>query len=335
MMRVIYSLCLVLLIHFALSAQIGPKARVEGELVADKGDIPKGATVEHTFIIKNEGDRELVIYDVRPSCGCTVTSYTKVIPPQGTGEIKAIVETKAFEGPISKSITVLTNDKSNPQITLKIKARVVPVVTVLPGWARFASVKGEPVNSSKQLLWSESYPPFKVLSIENEAPDKLKATFRKARDTEKDPTGPANQWVVEIKLLENAPEGPIATYVHVITNHPEQSKVTIPVSGIIKPLISIVPSKVDFGETSRSEHRIGSIFVINNSQKPIEVVGASTNIEGIDVEIKPLEEGKKYSLIFKLDGQKVKKSLNGELTILTTSSKIKEVRIPITGKIID
>src|SRR5260221_2073829 len=75
-------------------------------LTKDAGTIAKGEKIEAVFVVKNEGTQDLVISEARPSCGCTVASFDKTIKPGQTGKISAAVDTKNFNGPITKSVTV-------------------------------------------------------------------------------------------------------------------------------------------------------------------------------------------------------------------------------------
>ena len=80
----------------------GPTA-VALETIKDFGVVNKGQRVTHEFQIRNAGEAELEITEVRPSCGCTVAEFDKlraqenppvVIDVRGVGEW----ETRSVEG---------------------------------------------------------------------------------------------------------------------------------------------------------------------------------------------------------------------------------------------
>ena len=62
----------------APAAAAAPKA-VVAEPVVDVGTVPKGDSINHDFVVKNEGAGPLEITQVQPSCGCTVASFDKTI----------------------------------------------------------------------------------------------------------------------------------------------------------------------------------------------------------------------------------------------------------------
>lgn len=71
----------------------------------------KDPVVTYTFNFTNVGEQNLVIHQSIPSCGCTVTEYTKdPVKPGEKGQIKVTYNgTGKFPGHFKKSITVITN----------------------------------------------------------------------------------------------------------------------------------------------------------------------------------------------------------------------------------
>jgi len=133
MMKKVITLCFALAIFGILNAQqnstttnvIGPKIKFE-ETTFDFGDIEEGKYAKHTFTFINEGDRPLLLKDVKPTCGCTASEWTKEpISPGHTGIVTAVFNSRGYAGrSFFKSISVITNQNENAQITLFIKGKV-------------------------------------------------------------------------------------------------------------------------------------------------------------------------------------------------------------------
>jgi hypothetical protein len=66
----------------------------------------KGVTL---LCIKNDGNAELQIRSVVPSCGCTASVYPRHCTGQ-EGKVTLLVRTSGYSGPITKDATVTTND---------------------------------------------------------------------------------------------------------------------------------------------------------------------------------------------------------------------------------
>lgn len=88
------------------------------------GDIEKGKPVSHDFTFKNTTKQTVLITNVKASCGCTATNYTKT--PVKPGESATVTATfnAASPGSFTKNVTVTTNDSDVNKI-LTIKGKVL------------------------------------------------------------------------------------------------------------------------------------------------------------------------------------------------------------------
>lgn len=95
------------------------------------GDIEKGKPVSHEFSFKNTTKNTVLITNVKASCGCTATNYTKT--PIKPGESATVTATynAANPGSFSKNVTVTTNDSDVNKI-LTIKGKVIDSAAAAP-----------------------------------------------------------------------------------------------------------------------------------------------------------------------------------------------------------
>lgn len=74
------------------------------------GKIKEGTIAEHVFKFKNTGENTLVVKNVKPSCGCTASEWTKEpIEPGKDGYIKIGFDSNGKLGTQNKSVTVELN----------------------------------------------------------------------------------------------------------------------------------------------------------------------------------------------------------------------------------
>lgn len=91
----------------------------------DFGIVEEGKKLPHTFRYKNTGDQELIISDVRTSCGCTAAVIEgKNLKPGESGKLQIELDTSNRTGRMSRNITVMSNDKTAPVKVLTIYADV-------------------------------------------------------------------------------------------------------------------------------------------------------------------------------------------------------------------
>ena len=111
------------------NAIAGKLAKVElDKEIHDFGTISEGDRVETEFIIKNIGDSDLMIYEAKGSCGCTVPEPPKEpIKPGDSAPIKVSFDSKGKPGAQEKTVTLKTNTANGHEM-FKIKANVTPAV---------------------------------------------------------------------------------------------------------------------------------------------------------------------------------------------------------------
>lgn len=90
----------------------------------DFGELEQGIPAKHTFSFENNGKAALKITQVKTSCGCTATNYSKdFILPGEAGFIEVSYSAKS-KGAFSKTVTVYANTESSTE-TLVIKGEVL------------------------------------------------------------------------------------------------------------------------------------------------------------------------------------------------------------------
>ncbi|MCK9212666.1 MAG: DUF1573 domain-containing protein, partial [Ignavibacteriaceae bacterium] len=100
----------------------GPKIQFENT-VHDFGKIKEGSVVEYTFKFKNVGSELLEVSNVKTSCGCTAAVISgKSLKPKEEGTLKVEFDSSKREGVVTRTITLTSNDKLEPQKTLTIVA---------------------------------------------------------------------------------------------------------------------------------------------------------------------------------------------------------------------
>ena len=114
---------------FGLSVQAQAKIEFKTETI-DYGTITKGSDGLRVFEFTNTGDQDLIVSDVKSSCGCTVPQKPDgPIAPGASGEIKVKYDTKRV-GPIRKTVTVYSNATESTK-ALNIKGIVEEYKSIL------------------------------------------------------------------------------------------------------------------------------------------------------------------------------------------------------------
>jgi len=314
-------------------AVAAPKIEISQE-TKEMGTVPKGQLIETDFIIKNVGGSDLVITDARPSCGCTVSSFDKLIKPGAEGKVHTSVDTKSFSGPISKSVLVVSNDPDRPQMNLFVKALVKPFVDVAPqAYVRFSVVKGDPASQDVVLISEEKG--FKPTVAETAQPY-VKAEVSPAGDKDKIAGRPGEQYKLAISVTPDAPEGLLNAPVRLTTGVAQQPTLEIPVSGIVRPRVSVTPITVNFGNFTPSKDPITRNIVVTNNKPgtPVKVTKAEVSVPGFMTDVVPTQEGVSYTVVVKASDKVKKGALEGMVKLFTSDKERAVIEIPLRGEVL-
>jgi len=312
-----------------------PKVSVP-ETVRQMGIFHQDETIKYDFVIRNEGDAPLKIADVKASCSCTVAEFDKEIAPGKLGRIHTKINVSGFEGPISKNITVLTNDADKPELTLTIRATVVSWITVKPGFARFSVLQGETGDALLTCVVASSDGTlFKILRASSAVPG-VAVSYKEATETQRLPGLSGNQWAVNIQLNNSVNVGPISDYVILTTDHPRQKEIKIPLSGIVRPAFRIEPSKVDLGQIIDVKDVRKYVIIRANSLKDmtIHVTAAEATVKGINVSVKNTPNKNENELEITADPSVAKGVFNGKIIVHTSNSFMPGIEVELKGEVL-
>ena len=100
------------------------------------GTIEQGKPVSYEFTFTNTTNKDITLTNVKASCGCTATNYTKTaVKPGEKGTVTATYNAAAG-GAFHKTVTVMTSEENSAPkiITIKgtVKVNEVPAGTVAP-----------------------------------------------------------------------------------------------------------------------------------------------------------------------------------------------------------
>ena len=101
-----------------------PKIKFDKETF-DFGVIIQGEKVSHIFKYKNTGGSDLIIREVKASCGCTVVKFSKdPLPPGQEGTVEVVFNSERRKGMQHKTVFLWANTQPNRN-EVSITAEVV------------------------------------------------------------------------------------------------------------------------------------------------------------------------------------------------------------------
>jgi len=311
-----------------------PSLMVPSKII-DVGTVTQGVVVDAVFDLVNEGNGPLSIKAVRPTCGCTVADFDRDIAAETTGYVKAKLDTADFAGPISKSILVMSDDPQSPTVTLVIKADVRPYVEILPRpLVRFNAVAHEPLNQTFIVAGTDPEKKIKVKNVTSNVPF-IATAVRELDEAERVPGRSASQYEVTLSLTDAAPVGPINAVLTVNTDVKEAPEVPVKVFGVVRALIHVTPTQVQFGSIKASTRPGRNLIVVNNRTDgtDVQVTGAEVNDSAFDARVTTIEEGRRYQVTVTVKPDAEPGSRDATLTLTTDDRDFPTVTVPVRANL--
>jgi hypothetical protein len=125
----------------ATAAAAGPKLVFDTTEIVFR-NVKEGSKQVAQFTFTNQGDLNLIIDKVSPSCGCTVAKFQKITPPGDKGTITLELDTEGITGAFRKTAVVATNDSSQPFATLVMVGETKSRVEIVGETSRRIQVIG-------------------------------------------------------------------------------------------------------------------------------------------------------------------------------------------------
>jgi hypothetical protein len=340
------ALALTLTAPFAVAQEKAAEAAAKGprltltEPIKDFGTVPKGQKLDWAFEVKNTGTTDLEILAAKPACGCTVANFDKVIKPGQTGKVEAHVDTTNFAGPISKAVTLETNDANAPTAQVTITAIVKPYVEAYPaGYVRYNMLQGD-TEKQTITLYSEDEEPFEIVKVDTPQ-DWIRVDYRKAEGADiVDKLGRKGQAQYKVDVVVGGPDaklGPLAEKIRIQTNSKHQPEYWVSVSGVVRPTYRVEPTGVNFGEVAPNDSAATrTIIVRSNDLKAPErfsVAKVESGIAGVSASMKPTDRKGEYEVTLQIAKDAKPGTLDGNVLIHTSDTAKPTFTIPVKGTV--
>jgi hypothetical protein len=204
----------------------GPPRIELAETQSHAGRVRQGERIEHTFVFRNAGQRDLRISRVRPSCHCSAAAAAAVVPPGRTGEIATSFDTTGLAGEVTRTTAVFSNDPSSPVLHLKLTADIDFDIAADPPAFYVGTVhRGEEVRVQGRLLIAAGKDIVRIESPGTVAEARLLVPTDGAAPEERR---------FRVRIREDAPAGPFTDNVIVHTSSSRTPTLTVAVVGAVE-----------------------------------------------------------------------------------------------------
>lgn len=236
----------------------------------DFGSKWSGEPCETEVVIENAGDATLKIINVRSSCGCTVAQPTKrVLEPGESDKMTIKYNTKKNKKEVSQTITIESNDPTQPRVPILVKGVVQELFESSPSnRLTFGRLEREDAASKTIELTNNMEKPvtLKIQSVSNPVPFDIKL----------EEGAPGKQYKLTAVTKPPLKIGANVADVVLETGLDEFPTITYSVSAYVAPRVAVMPSRLYVSPRVTKEFK-RIIRVSYRPDKPLKITAIKTS----------------------------------------------------------
>jgi hypothetical protein len=259
-----------------------------------------------------------------------VVRYDRTIPPGGVGQVTLQVNTTGYQGKITKSAQMTTNDPRQRKSKIYLAMNVRTYIIVKPGTKiLLRGTVGEDIRRVVSIRPIDDQP-LEITKVQSNLGSVIDYKLNRKDDSHQ----------YELEVVSKATDRKTASgYITLHTNHPKKKVVKLSVHIRIRPELEAWPNTITFqqgsqpGSKSKESKRV--LTVLNTRGKNFRIVQLSYNkayfqVRSLGQDDKAARRHKLevVALMDKLPGGRV--HFQDFLTIKTDSTQARELRIPLT-----
>lgn len=302
-------------------AVFGPRLKLDTP-VHDFGKINSGDSVSHAFWFTNAGDSTLIISNVQPSCGCTAAAdWTRQVPPGEAGKIPIQFNSANFSGPVTKLVTVISNDTNQPAAYLQIKANVWKPVEVIPNYAVLTVLPDTANASTTVRIINHMEGP---LYLGKPEINNTNFTFELRTNM------PGKEYQFVIAASDTVRQGSNQALLTVPTSVTNLPPISVNVYASIQPALSILPAQLNLPAGPLLQRLTPVVTIINNTTNKLTLKDPVITPSSLNVQLREVQPGKYFTLAITFpEGFRVPEGVKSELKVSSDNPKYPEIHIPI------
>lgn len=339
------------------AAQNAPEITFKEE-VHDFGTFPEeSGKVTCTFEFTNTGKADLVLQNVRASCGCTTPEWTKTpVKPGESGIVTATYNATGRPGRFSKTITVTSNGGEKRLI---IKGEVTPKVPKIEDQYPF-DMDGLRIKNQNVYLNNIDYPAKKTerIQIVNTTKETINLSFSGVPSyitvkASPEALKPDEKGTIDLTLDSKAAKdwGSVNSEFYVVLNKKvvtdKKFKISV-FSNIVENFSSLTPAqkaeapvinvgnKINVGELNAKSKKTLKFSVTNDGKSDLIIRKGVSNNDNIKISVptKPIKPGKKEDVKIEVnsDGMKNGKFTNN-ISLISNDPNKSTVNIQLEGEV--
>jgi hypothetical protein len=251
--------------------------------------------------------------------------YDRIVQPGQSGKIPLKITTGHVTGPISKSVTVITNiPGASSTLSIQMKGELWQVIQATPNSALFGNVSSQQTKDGTVV---------RKLTIVNNGDSATKLGELKSNNPAFTPDikelEPGKKWELTVGLGVPLPTGVQSGMIELQTGITELPKLQIACSAYLVADVDVVPNKMMI-PAARSVVLQRDFYVRNNATKPLKVYDVSSSSPQMKVGMQETQTGMSYRITMEVPADYKPTKEGDKITFKTDNPNYPMMTIPIT-----
>ena len=290
----------------------------------DAGRVDAGTEIRHTFELRNRGPRPLQIA-VKPSCGCTTTDWDREIAPGATGKVTAQLDTTHLRGHVEKTVSVTTNDPSQPAVTLTIVTESYRTLAVEPDDAPYMRGPARTLQPMTLTVRKPDDAPFAITRVEDDATVRAEIAPLDA-----DVAGGHRRYRLTLTPSHDLAVGTHRATLTLVTSVPGAERFEVRPTVVVEGPLVVMPRQLRLVPPQRS----GSVRVTASDGVPFHLLRATSTDPDFAVEMAPVADEPAWNVTVRYVGKPERHGPMYTMIELTTDAPTQPaVHVAIAGKL--
>ena len=330
-----------------------PKLLIDDETEFDFGTMAQQTKGNHEWLVRNEGEGELILTGTEPTCSCTVIDPKPgedvKVPPGESYTVRVEWETRQFQDKYEKTARILTNDPSRPDLTFVVSGVVRPAIVMFPsdGFVNVQTISNDTPHEFQVLLTSPDRPETKIVDMQSSRPDLIELEQKPMQDFELAPVNAPSGTKVIVIVKPTPNLGSFREEVVIKTDHPLRDEVRLVVAGRVVGPISITPAiglRMTDVEGSKGKSSFVILTVRGQDKTNFEVASLPGKLEVnvVPLDTEPTTEGgqkdgsasHRYRVDIAVPAGSAPGVIDRPIRLKTDHPRASEVQVPVYVRIL-
>ena len=266
--------------------------------------------IVHEYILKNRGDKPIVISNIKNCCGTQSTVIPMEILPGSNAVCKTVFSTRNRYGPQEKQILIASNDREHPYFELRMIGTLLKAIEVSPRYIRLGDLLPDSTISQTIVATNLLEDTAVLESVRSTIPGIRAAVIVSGE----------RAWTIGLSIEESPAVGKLNGKIELNFS---TGTTSIPVSGTVKPMIQSIPDQIIFAKGS--DQPVERLVMLR-SETPFVISNAVLEHAEGSIAKEQLDDGK-WRIILRVIPSSIAK--NARLMLDTSDVSQPSIHIPL------